>query len=190
MNKLERIVKKHLCLGCGLCESLGKEDGCRMQLSRDGFYTPVLEKSLSKALEKQILSICPAINLVDCGSRQVWGAMETANLAWAVDDEVRYKGSSGGAISALCIYVLERKIVDAVLQIGPRKDHVLYNQLHMSRTREDILANASSRYAPAPTLMDFFEILNSSCDTFCFVGKPCDVSAVKNLLEIRPEYQG
>ena len=73
--------------------------------------------------------------------------------------------------------------MDAILQVGKNADHFMYNSLKVSRTREEILNNASSRYAPALVLNQITALLNSSEETFAFVGKPCDITAIKNYIQ-------
>lgn len=40
MNTVHDIIKNSLCLGCGLCEALDKEN-CKMVINQEGFYEPV-----------------------------------------------------------------------------------------------------------------------------------------------------
>jgi coenzyme F420 hydrogenase subunit beta len=65
----------------------------------------------------------------------------------------------------------------------------MYNSLHISRTKDDVLKNASSRYAPALVLHNISEILSETNEKFVFVGKPCDITAIKNYLERYPQYK-
>src|SRR5258708_30767724 len=67
----------------------------------------------------------------------------------AADPEIRFSGSSGGAISALCLYCLERESMHGVLHIGMDPEPPTWNKTKMSRTRAGLMGNTSSRYAPA-----------------------------------------
>lgn len=40
MNTVHDIIKNSLCLGCGLCEALDKEN-CKMVINQEGFYEPI-----------------------------------------------------------------------------------------------------------------------------------------------------
>ncbi len=54
----------------------------------------------------------------------------------------------------------------------------LKNELQLSRTRADVLHAAGSRYAPSAPLARIVELLDSGA-RFAFVGKPCDVAALR-----------
>lgn len=191
MSIITQINKDNLCLGCGLCESVCGKESIEMKLFDDGFFHPEI-KSINNKKEQIIKRICPGINIVNDlhfnKSESIWGKIEGLHTGKSTDIEIRTKGSSGGVISGLAIELLENKIVDAVLQVGGDSNDFKRNQLKISRNRADVLECASSRYAPALVFNTILEILNNSTDVFCFVGKPCDISALKNLIIEFPQY--
>jgi coenzyme F420 hydrogenase subunit beta len=66
------------------------------------------------------------------------------------------------------------------------KDRPWENKTFRSRTRQDLIARAGSRYAPASPCEGVSEIEKS--DKPCvFIGKPCDVAAVSMLRHDRPQ---
>lgn len=191
MSTIEKIKKNQLCLGCGLCEAIESEN-CKMTLTARGFYEPKF-KDVSIANEKIIKSICPGIT-IQANDKQshksIWGDVVSVSNAWAKDDEIRKTSSSGGVTSALAIYLLESGKVDAILQVGVDDNTYLYNRLRISRTKEDVLKCNASRYAPAAVFNDILSIFESTGDdVFAFIGKPCDIAAMQNLLRVYPKYQ-
>ena len=93
--------------------------------------------------------------------------------------------------SALAIYLLESKQVDAILHVGVSEESYLFNKLYISKTKEDVLRHNASRYAPAAVFNDIIQIFESTGETtFAFIGKPCDIAAIQNLLRVYPRYQG
>lgn len=188
MTIIDKIKKRHFCIGCGLCASVLGADKCKMELSKDGFYLPVVQSEISKNNSKIISRLCPGIHVE--GNRQsgVWGAMQSIEESWSADSTIRHKAASGGVVSSLALYLLESHSVDAILQVGVEEGSYLYNKLKISRTREDIISNAQSRYAPALVFNGIIEILDSTNEKFAFVGKPCDIAAMKNLLSEFPKY--
>lgn len=163
-----------------------------MELQQSGFFRPKV-KTVNVAGEKIIAKICPGINVINdipFGKEEsIWGKIDGLYSAYSNDTEVRTKGSSGGIVSAVAISLLENKKVDAVLQVGG--DHTDYerNTLLVSRSRGDVLNCASSRYAPALIFDKIFQILEGNTDSYAFIGKPCDISALKNFLNVYPEYK-
>jgi len=108
--------------------------------------------------------------------------------AYATDPETRYRGSSGGVLSALALYCLEREDMGFVVHAGMDQDRPWLNKTYLSRNRTDILARAGSRYSPASPCdkLDAIEKSEKSC---VFVGNPCDVAAVSSLYRQRPELE-
>ncbi|WP_133159311.1 Coenzyme F420 hydrogenase/dehydrogenase, beta subunit C-terminal domain [Solitalea longa] len=163
-----------------------------MRLQKNGFFLPEI-KSLNADKEKVINEICPGINIVNDLSfgkdEKIWGRIEELRSGYSTDAEVRFHGSSGGIISAIAIHALSTGKVDAVLQVGGDSADFERNTLKISKSRHDVLECASSRYAPALIFDKIFEILESSNEVYCFIGKPCDISALKNFLNVYPIYK-
>lgn len=187
---IDKIKKHHLCMGCGLCASVLGTEKCEMRLNEEGFYEPNVIQSLSSSESRQVKKLCPGIRVVAKAHKGVWGSMLSICEGWATDAAIRHKAASGGVVTSLAICALEQHLVDAVLQVGVRDDSYLYNELRVSRSKEDVLRNAQSRYAPALVLHRIKEIFDSSTETFAFVGKPCDIAAMKNFVRLYPQYAG
>ncbi len=188
MVSVSKIINNGLCLGCGLCEAIDRES--MMQISKDGFYRPVPVPS-DKESVSIINHVCPGIYVDARGGENtsVWGNVEEVCNAWSSDPDIRRNQSSGGALSALAIYLLESHKVDGILHVRNIQGDYLHNELHVSRNKQEVLLGSASRYAPANVFSSIFDILNACKDeTFCFIGKPCDVAAVRNILREFPQY--
>jgi len=189
MYRINQIIKSGLCLGCGLCESIATEEKCKMQLHSNGFYMPKFHKKLSRQEKADILASCPAINVRGNGEKRVWGEIRNVSESWAANNVVRKVSTSGGVVSALAGYLLEKHIVDGILHVGLKEGSYLINELKVSKNSEEILSNVGSRYAPALVFDKIKLILDKSDDTFAFIGKPCDIAGMRNYLRIHPEYE-
>lgn len=189
MAKISDIINNQLCLGCGLCSAISEK--CEMRLNPHGFYEPLLT-DINPQEEKLISNICPSINITcnrEHNNTSVWGNVILASNAWAVDENIRKSSSSGGVTSALAIYLLESHRVDAILHVGVCENDYLRNTLHISKTKEDVLKRNASRYAPALVFDKIFEILDKNDETYAFIGKPCDIAGIKNLISAYPKYK-
>ncbi len=91
---------------------------------------------------------------------------------------MRHQGSSGGVLSALAAYLLASGEVSFVAQIAVSHRDPLANELQISRTRDDVLRAAGSRYAPSAPLRSIRALLDTG-ERFAFIGKPCDVGALR-----------
>ena len=186
---INKIKKFNLCLGCGLCSSI-IEEKCDIRLNEQtGFYEPIIKSELEPCEQNLLKNLCPGINVVGDKNTGVWGALEDVYEAWSSDSDIRYKSASGGVVTSLAVYLIESKEVDAVLQVGVCKDDYLHNELHESFTKEDVLRNSQSRYAPALVFDKIKKILDQSSRIYAFVGKPCDIAAMQNFCREFPLYK-
>lgn len=184
---IKRIVKNGFCVGCGLCQSVLGNDNCKIKLFDNGFYYPVItHKTVNDGIVRKI---CPGIRVNDNRKHGAWGYVKEVAEAWSTNKQLRFKAASGGVSSALATYLIEKGLVDGILQTGLKGGSFLYNELKISRTKEDIYNNAQSRYAPSLTLSNFKQVLDSSNDTYAFIGKPCDIAGIKNFMKVFPQYK-
>jgi coenzyme F420 hydrogenase subunit beta len=104
---------------------------------------------------------------------------------YATDAEIRFKGSSGGAATALALFCLEKEGFSGALHIGADPKTPLRNIPVFSRNRTELLACTGSRYSPAAPCeeLDWIKEAESSC---VFVGKPCDVAALNKSRAVKP----
>jgi coenzyme F420 hydrogenase subunit beta len=75
-------------------------------------------------------------------------------------------------------------MVDFILHATESETDPSFGARHVSRTRDDLLRGAGSRYGPTATLIDIDHWLaraEEADERFAFVGTPCDVSALRNL---------
>ena len=188
---VSRVVDGGLCAGCGLCSSLAP-DALVMGHSGDGFLRPFGEGQVAPETEAVIAATCPGAGLAQepLGRTDdpLWGPYVAMHTGFATDDEMRRQASSGGALSALLVHLVETRQVDAIVQTGADTNLPIGNRTMVSRTREEILASAGSRYAPSAPLAGLESYLESD-ETFAFVGKPCDVAALRALQRHDPRVE-
>ncbi len=163
------------CVGCGLCEAQFKKH-VKMKVNDEGFIRPFFNRSYD---QKRIQSFCPISRAPNRYSNNIWGQYEAVFLGASQNRDINELGSSGGVITQLLLYLLESKMVDRIIHIGAKSDSPLENTTYVSKSREDIIRNAGSRYSPASPLSGIDEYLAQDM-RYAFVGKPCDIRALKN----------
>jgi coenzyme F420 hydrogenase subunit beta len=184
VQSVESVVQTGLCTGCGLCVAVMPEHALQMQYSTDGFLRPLTQTQCAKKTGSPNLDdYCPAIRIAhDANSdnyNALWGPLIKVRTGHSTDQEIRKNGSSGGVITAIAAYLLANKRVDFVAQIAVSKDDPLRNELQTSVSRQDVMRAAGSRYSPSAPLAQLRELLARG-QRFAFVGKPCDVAALRN----------
>lgn len=188
---IDQVVSNGLCTGCGLCVSMSENAQSSMKISNAGYLRPESIKINTSMSEQVLKECCPGLKIshdanVDAAKyHPIWGPLVSVRTGHAIDPEIHHKGSSGGVISALCDYLLAQKEVSFIAQIAVSKEDPLRNELQISRSREDILRAAGSRYAPSAPLAMIHQLLDTG-EKFAFVGKPCDVAALRRYSKYEP----
>lgn len=179
MEEMKKYIKEY-CVGCGLCESVGK---ARLYENAEGFSYP--EKSdYDRVWFDQV---CPAGGAqqkrMDFGN--IWGRTETVMYGWSGDESVRQTASTGGVITEIASWLLEKQKVDGILHICADPDDATKTIPCISYTKDELIKRSGSRYAISHPLLEIEKIDRKK--KYAFIGKPCDVSALKNYMEVEPE---
>ncbi len=185
------VAKNQLCTGCGACAFV--DPSVEMIDVFDQGRRPAQTGPLDPSAG---MSVCPGAALAhepnDWPTDFIpelaagWGPVLELWEGFAVDDELRFAGSSGGAASGLSLFCLEQKGMDGVLHTGAQKERPYLNETVFSRTRSDLLERTGSRYAPASPCAQLSTIENAE-NPSVFIGKPCDVAATHKARKLRPD---
>jgi coenzyme F420 hydrogenase subunit beta len=178
---LKRVAKGSLCSGCGGC-AMAAPGKITMQMQAPGYLRPVQSDALSATEEDTIAAICPGLcqTVTPQGRTDdpIWGPYVEMMVGWSTDPDLRYTASSGGGISAVLMHLLDTRAVDGVVQTSASTTNPIGNDTVISRSSEEILTAAGSRYAPSDPLSLATTLLDGS-ERFAFVGKPCDIAALR-----------
>ncbi|MCR9256435.1 MAG: Coenzyme F420 hydrogenase/dehydrogenase, beta subunit C-terminal domain [Alphaproteobacteria bacterium] len=188
-ERLNAISEQGLCIGCGLCRDLGATGEIEIARTPEGSLRPIPGPALTDATVDKVYALCPGTRMeglpeeltaADTPVDLVWGPVRAVPKVHASDREVRFKGATGGALTALAIHLLESGRVDMVLHATADPENPSFGKRQVSRSRDDVLAGAGSRYGPTATLIDITDLLDRG-ERFAFIGTPCDVTALRNL---------
>jgi coenzyme F420 hydrogenase subunit beta len=191
-DSLDRIVQDGVCIGCGLCAAVSG-GAVRMAFTPEMRERPVCSSPLSNAAMESIRASCPGLVVEGLSDEEagpdaiidpMWETWHHAFIAWAADPEVRHCASAGGVLSALSAYLLRTNQVDFILHVGPDPERPIRSRWKISRTVEEALDTGGSHYRPAAPLAGLAEakkMVEGGAHRFAFVGKPCDISAIRLL---------
>ena len=186
---LERVLKGNSCAGCGLCAGIDPAIG--IERDAKGWKRPVARGAPAPGTDALLAQICPGATvspwtLSDApNTHPLWGPHVRVLTGYSTDAELRHNASSGGALSALALHLLKTGEVSRVLHVGMDPERPLETRITRSADRGAILGAAGSRYAPASPL----ETLSAELEapgTMLFIGKPCDVGALRQLMQADP----
>lgn len=192
-QNVEDVVSAGLCTGCGLCESI-VGPAISMGINIEGNMRPLVQGDVSPEKNEQIIAVCPGVLVHGPGRPQgitvhpVWGPMRELHRSWASDPVVRHKGAAGGTLTALGRYLLTSARVHAVLHVRADDRQPWLTMSTISRTPDEVLRGAQSRYGPSSPLVNVHRLLDDG-KRFALIGKPCDISAVRALGRVDPRVE-
>lgn len=178
MSNKENLIEtcREYCTGCGLCGAVQNKE-----------FTEDSKKFLYPNLDindyEFCKAVCPAagnaVNNYADGS--IWGTIRKSYLGWSTISDVRYRASSGGVLTALCSYLLEKGLVDGIIQIKKDDQDPRKTVSVVSTTRAEVESCSGSRYTTSSPLLHITSQIENG-KVYAFVGKPCDVSALRMLM--------
>ncbi len=171
---------KLFCTGCGLCQSIGQ---CTLEEDEKGFFHP---KDGNNAWFSKV---CPAsgCQMEHMDEKEIWGKYEEVYLGYSNNKNVQKKASSGGVISEIAAFLLKTGKVDEIIHVGADPIDPTRTKIYYSKTEDEILSRSGSRYAISSPLMEIS--LLEVGKKYAFIGKPCDVTALRNYMHINPKLQ-
>jgi coenzyme F420 hydrogenase subunit beta len=179
---LSRVARGDLCAGCGACAAIAP--GRIAMRLQDGWLRPAQTGAVTAEEDARIARACPGLTLtLDAAGRTddpLWGPLVAVRTGWSTDPALRAHASSGGALSAVLIHLLRTGAVERVIQTAADPANPLGNVTVLSGAPEAVAAAAGSRYAPSAPLADLPALLGTDL-RYAFVGKPCDVAALRAL---------
>ena len=176
---LSRVEKGSLCAGCGACAALAP-GAVAMAVTGAGFLRPVQTAAIPDRAEAAVRAVCPGLRQeVAAGGRTdhvLWGPYREMRTGWATDPDLRFRGSSGGALSGILAWLIESGEVTGALTNAADPDRAVANRPILATSRSEVAEAAGSRYAPSAPLAALD--LAGEGPT-AFVGKPCDAVAFR-----------
>lgn len=176
MSLVGKVVSNGMCTGCGLCVS---SEG-QMVFDGNGFLRPIAP------LDDHLSKYCPGFEVnqrnIEAQYDPIWGPIIASDAGYSTDNELRLKASSGGVISAIASYLLETRLVDSVIQVGVSESDPIINKTYIVSTSDEVARNCGSRYSPSSPLSVFRNVIGDGL-RYAVVGKPCDISALRGVLE-------
>lgn len=182
-RSVSAVVRSGRCTGCGGCSLVSSR--VTMHETSDGFVRPRVDPTRTpedKAEASRFNRMCPGVRVtappIEPGgkSHDLFGRYHSVWRAWAVDDEIRNAGSSGGVLTALGSWLVESGQVSTVRGVSAAPGAPRRSVPVRIMTRDEALAAAGSRYAPVATLE------GASLDpTAALITKPCEAVAARAL---------
>jgi coenzyme F420 hydrogenase subunit beta len=194
IRTIEDVVSWQLCTGCGACAFA--ESGRYEMVDMPAFGRRPTLRANPEPESGLALKVCPAVHLeheesafgqeIDQSMRGCWGPVLAVHEGHAADPATRRAGSSGGVATALADFALASCEAAGVLHIAMDEEKPWINKAVYSTERQQLISRTGSRYSPASPCERLDRIIASDKPSV-FIGKPCDVAAVRKLQLQIPE---
>ncbi len=197
------VVSQGYCVGCGACSAqCGADQAVEVKFNSYGLYEPDLSQlTLGGDIEKDLSKVCPFSDFAadeDQLGQELFAASGTLKnpklgyargtyAGYAIKDDLRSSGSSGGMGTWLATRLLRDNLVDAVIHVKAVSSGTGDNlfEYRVSESVEQARQGSKSRYYPI-TLAQVIEQVKEQDKRYAFIGIPCFTKAMR-LLEREDE---
>lgn len=182
-------MRSELCNRCGSC--VGLSDGNIEFQKREGKFRPVITGELDENQYDRIWNACSGQHFNFPEYRSLFfkdaphfhtytGPYRELFIGHALDSQLRASGASGGILSSILIYLLEKRRIDGAIITRMSHTRPWLTEPFIATTREEILEGAQSKYI----ITSVNEILNHSSKfngKLAYVGLPGQVQSIRKL---------
>lgn len=185
--KIDDVLKSNLCVACGMCTNFSSN--IKVGYDNNGFFKIYNYNHLDNKIDEKTLvnEICPGVKTYTYANDKdyIWGDFKNLYLANILESKMSLKNSSDEIMIKALIYLLENKIVDYIIYMEKDRENIFYNKIKITNNIEDIMNNESYKHYQSSPLNKLLKNIDSNL-RYAFIGKPCDIVALRNYEKINP----
>lgn len=186
-SNVGEVVRKGLCLGCGLCQDNCHRKCIDIKYGKDINFPAVNERLCTEC--NLCLKCCPGLG-VDIDELAKTEFAATAHydnilgyylncwVGYSTDYETRFHAASGGSVSSFLIYLLESHILDGVVVTKMSDSDPFSPITFIAKSKEEVLSAKSSKYCVVSYDGIITKILSQE-GKYAVVGLPCHIHAFR-----------
>ena len=184
-ENIHDVIRHDLCNRCGSC--VGLSGGKIVFSDRAGKYLPLIKEPLDHETSKLVWQACsgkgfdfPKQKLSIFGNSE--GALNHY-IGYATDPDIRLNSASGGIISSILIWLLEKKMIDGAVVLGMSEKEPWFTRPFIAKTREEIMEAAQSKYIIS-SVNEILPEIGAFKGTLAYIGLPGQVQSIRLLQQI------
>ena len=177
LKSINEVISNGYCLGCGLCHAIEKNTEI---VERNGNLISNYSKK-----DRGHIAVCPGAgyDIVDSGKRihsaknysYELGWYNELNLVQSLDTTLLKKASSGGAMTTIALFMLEKGYVDGVICTKYTYDSPTPRPTtYIARNKEELIEGQGSKYCPTSTLSILSQL--QAEEKYVLIGTPCQIA--------------
>lgn len=181
------VIDTGLCTRCGGCVGVCPEDA----LEFDDVLGDCLPQQKGECTDCGLCHtacsggevLFPVLNEQVFGQQpanMLLGQFKNLFVGHASEGGVRSRGASGGVVTAVLCYLLDKGEIDGAVVLGMDEGEPWKARVRIARTAEEIQTAAQSKYSLSPVNTIFRE-LEKLEGRFAYVGLPCQVHSLRKL---------
>jgi len=183
IKTISEVVKIGLCHSCGTCASVCPFSS--IKISTENPFPKIEGKCTKCGL---CVKVCPGLEINLPGfNKELFnsekilpaGHFIKAFIAHSTNEHIRKNASSGGVITSLLLYALEKKLVTEALVVGQNKKQPWLSESYTAKTKQELLDSMQSKYQVAP-LNQKLKSLNKAIVT----ALPCQVHGIRKYIKL------
>jgi len=114
-------------------------------------------------------------------ANEVFGIYRRLAIAKAVDNKILEVCQDGGAVTALLLFGLKKRIIDGAIVTKTKEGKPLYPHSRLAKTYEEILQSAGTKYFFSHNILTLADMIKQKKTNVAFVGTPCQICAIRKM---------
>jgi len=195
---IEHVLKDGNCNQCGICVGVCPTNAIEIyQDERKGQF-PRFDRSKCTDCDLCYYA-CPGedvnwfniknFSIDEKTARSTYGDVgnyENIYSSYSIDEEVRQRGASGGVVSNLLIYLLEKGEIDGAVVVRMSSENPFEPDVFIAKSREEIIQSQQSKYLPVP-VGAILKKIKKTKGRFAVVALPCHVQGIRQAQQKMPK---
>nr|WP_321352414.1 Coenzyme F420 hydrogenase/dehydrogenase, beta subunit C-terminal domain [uncultured Methanoregula sp.] len=184
------MTGEYLCLSCGACSVICRQNSISYRETTGGFLFPEIDP-LSCINCGLCYEICPGIHFNESLINQMpvdpfIGNIISCSVGKAKDKIIFQNSQSGGITTALVVYLLEKAKIHGAIVATMQDSH--HGKAIIATSLNELIPTQKSKYIPI-TMLSILTDVNKIKGPVAFVGLPCQIHGLNNLLDRFPNLE-
>jgi len=189
IDQLRSVIRHNLCNRCGSC--VGLSEGRIRFRDKTADYLPEIVSEPGEALADLIWQACPGKEFDFPAYRKAFypegtpfhmytGPYRQISIGHSNDEEVRRLSASGGILSSVLIWLLEKEMIRGAVVTGMSETEPWLAKSYIATSREAIIAASQSKYI-ITSVNEILPEISAFDGPLAYVGLPGQIQSIRKL---------